>query len=514
MSFYVTIMNQPDNSNHLRSRIIKTEPINWEKFKFIQQDDFKNWTPEAKLRLKNSILQDDFVQPFYVWLEKGTSDIWCLDGRHRTLILQELKREGIVIPEFLPATFIECNDKKEAAGLVLKYSSIYAKISEHGLLDFIQMYDLAYDDFKDSIDLPGFDVFEFEKISDPNWSSGMINNPSLMDRFIIPPFSIFDTRQGYWQERKRQWHRAGIDSQETREEVELIAKSGQAPAIYQLRNHMRDQLKREPDWDEILLEAKKRGLHIYEGASIFDPVLTEICYRWFCPPAGYILDPFAGGSVRGIVAGLLGYCYHGIDLRLDQCQANWEQWEKICNQIDLSSVSWTVGDSKEVLPSMTNEYYDFIFSCPPYHDLEKYSEDPNDLSNMTYPQFVLAYREIIALSLQKLKPNRFACFVVGDIRDERGFYRNFLQDTIVAFQDSGECRLYNEIILVNVAGSLPIRVGRQFSGYRKVGKMHQNVLVFYKGDPKKIKEEFPEINVENDLQLLDNQPNIALTVND
>jgi hypothetical protein len=31
-------------------------------------------------------------------------------------------------------------------------------------------------------------------------------------------------------------------------------------------------------------------------------VLCEIAYRWFSPPGGLILDPFAGGSVRGIVA--------------------------------------------------------------------------------------------------------------------------------------------------------------------------------------------------------------------
>lgn len=35
------------------------------------------------------------------------------------------------------------------------------------------------------------------------------------------------------------------------------------------------------------------------GTSIFDPVICEIAYRWFCPPGGTVLDPFAGGSVRG-----------------------------------------------------------------------------------------------------------------------------------------------------------------------------------------------------------------------
>ena len=32
---------------------------------------------------------------------------------------------------------------------------------------------------------------------------------------------------------------------------------------------------------------------------------------------------------------------------------------------------------------------------------------------------------------------------------------------------------------------MPIRVGKQFSSGRKLGKTHQNVLVFVKGDPRK-----------------------------
>jgi hypothetical protein len=43
---------------------------------------------------------------------------------------------------------------------------------------------------------------------------------------------------------------------------------------------------------------------------------------------------------------------------------------------------------------------------------------------------------------------------------------------------------YNEMVLVTAVGSLPIRVGKQFVASRKIGKTHQNVLVFVKGDPK------------------------------
>jgi hypothetical protein len=52
--------------------------------------------------------------------------------------------------------------------------------------------------------------------------------------------------------------------------------------------------------------------------------------------------------------------------------------------------------------------------------------------------------------------------------------------------------LYNEAVLVTAVGSLPIRIGAQFTSGRKLGKTHQNVLVFYKGDPRKIKAEFPQ----------------------
>lgn len=218
------------------------------------------------------------------------------------------------------------------------------------------------------------------------------------------------------------------------------------------------------------------------------------------------MDPFAGGSVRGIVAGVLGYEYGGIDLRLDQVEAN----QKQAALLRLKNIDWFIGDSNQVLNSkFPTDGFDFVYSCPPYADLEKYSDDPKDLSNMDYADFKDVYFSIIKKSIEKLKDDRFACFVVGDVRDKKGFYYNFVSDTIQAFKDAG-MELYNEIILVNVVGSLAIRVRRQFNGGRKIGKMHQNVLVFYKGDPKKIKENFPELNLGEDLEALNIETDIAL----
>lgn len=222
-------------------------------------------------------------------------------------------------------------------------------------------------------------------------------------------------------------------------------------------------------------------LAVGSGTSIFDPVLCELAYRWFCPPGGLVLDPFAGGSVRGIVASKLGRQYIGIDLRSEQVEANRRQADQICG--DPMPV-WHAGDSRAIGAIARGADADFVFSCPPYADLEVYSDDPRDLSTMAYADFRTAYAEIIAATCALLKPNRFACFVVGDARDRRGFYYGFPWHTVEAFEAAG-LRLYNEAVLVTAVGSLSIRVGKQFAASRKLGKTHQNVFVFCKGDPVK-----------------------------
>lgn len=486
------------NEQVINSRVLKTELINWRELQFIQQDNFKEWVSNGSEKLVESILKYQFVAPFMVWSNNGIN--YCLDGKHRFLDLEKIVGQGANVPELLPATFIDCANMKEAAELVLVYSSNYAKITQQGLLDFVNNFDLDFPDMQSILNISDFDDISFQGLlnkSNGNDSTTEVVPSSLKDSFIFPPFSILDSRSGVWQDRKRKWLSLGFNSQETREDVELIAKSGQSSGVYELRNKMRDMLQREPTWDEIIDYAKKKGMHIYEGASIFDPVLCELSYRWFCPDGGKILDPFAGGSVRGVVAGVLGYDYLGIDLRNQQIEANRKQASILNLQ---SLVSWECGDSNQVLDDVKQEA-DFVYSCPPYADLEKYSDDPKDLSNMDYADFKDVYFSIIKKSVAQLKEDRFACFVVGDVRDKKGFYYNFVSDTIQAFKDAG-MELYNEIILVNVVGSLAIRVRRQFNGGRKIGKMHQNVLVFYKGDPKKIKDNFPELNLGDDLEAI------------
>lgn len=288
-----------------------------------------------------------------------------------------------------------------------------------------------------------------------------LNGAALAKRFTAPPFSVLSARDGEWQERKRAWLSYGIQSELGREETKL---SGQLLGGEDVRAV-------DYDWEG--------GKSSYGGttASVFDPVVAELAYRWFCPAGGQIIDPFAGGSVRGIVAAMLGFRYWGCDLSSKQIFANIEQGNAICPE---QMPTWIYGDSLETMLEAPEA--DFIFSCPPYGDLEVYSDDPRDISNMEYHTFLATYKRIIMRTCCKLKMNRFACFVVGDFRDPKtGFLRDFVSSTINAFTDQN-LRLYNHAILVTPVGSMPSRAGRIFDGGRKLCKGHQDILVFVKGD--------------------------------
>ncbi len=216
------------------------------------------------------------------------------------------------------------------------------------------------------------------------------------------------------------------------------------------------------------------------GTSIFDPVLCEIAYRWFCPPGGMVLDPFAGGSVRGIVASRLGLGYRGIELRGEQVEANRTQ----LHLAGAPAPEWVQGDARNIATLAADIEADLVLSCPPYWNLEVYSDDPADLSAMGRDAFFAAYAEIIAGAVGRLKDDRFAVWVIGDVRDAKGFFVNLPGRTVEAFEFAG-ARFYNDAILATAVGSLPIRAGRQFEASRKLGRTHQNVLVFCKGDPKR-----------------------------
>lgn len=372
-----------------------------------------------------------------------------IEGHGRYEALKELGYEQV---ECIRLDHLN-DDQKKA------YRLVHNKLTMNSDFNF----DLLEEELKTINDIDmgffDFDMSMFDEIEEEIKEEA---NKKLTDEFLIPPTSVFDTRQGYWQERKRAWKDIGISSEVGRDEA--LLGSG------------------------LKLLANKLGSKTLTGTSIFDPVLCEIIYKWFNVHQGNIFDCFAGGSVRGIVAEKLGYKYTGIDLRKEQVEAN------ILNANELNlNPTWICDDSLNADLYVEDNSVDLLFSCPPYADLEVYSDDERDISNMDYEQFKDVYKKIIDIACRKVKDDRFAVFVVGDVRDKKGYYRNFVDYTKECFNNNG-FMTYNEIILLEQLGTIPMRARLVFKK-RKVAKAHQNILIFYKGDINNIPCNYSNIEV-------------------
>jgi hypothetical protein len=391
---------------------------------------------EALDGLKRSIKKFGLVAPV-IW-NKRTGVVVGGHQRLKVLLAEGVEETDVVVVDF--------SEKEEIA---LNITLNNPEIRGHWTDDVVTLLADMSPDMSEDISAESLKSWLSEN------SDVKFHDP-IDDPFTVEPISLLDAKGGPWQARKKLWKELGIQSEVGRDKA--LAFTHRAP---------------EKATDFV---SKKILRGEAKGTSIFDPVLCEMIYKWYCPEGGLILDPFCGGSVRGIVASRLGRKYVGFDIREEQVVANRSQAEEILSG---EKPTWITADSRNIKTAYKGGPVDFFFSCPPYFDLEVYSDKEEDLSTMKWDAFCEAYKGIIADGLSFLKPGCFGCFVIGDVRDKEGFYRGFVPLTIEAFDRVG-VRLYNEMLFLTPVGHLALRCGAQFSGSRKLGKSHQNVLVFRK----------------------------------
>ena len=342
---------------------------------------------------------------------------------------------------------------------------------------------------------------------DNDWGVGDLGNGSgtatqdvsLNDIFVVPPFSVLDTRLGYWQNRKKMWREIIGDLGHSRQgklvkSIELQYKDLFTKS-YEHRKSLgisfREYLDKYVPEDVKQKESQKI---LATGVSLFDPVLAEILCKWFTPDKGAsIFDCFAGDTQKGLVYGMCGYKFKGVELRQEQVDIN----KEVLADRNLP-VEYICDDGQNVGKHFEPDSQDLFISCPPYFDLEKYSDLPNDASNQaSYEEFIAIVDKAFKAAYACLKPNRFAIVVLGDVRSKaNGAYYDFIGDVKRIFREC-DAHLYNELILIEMSSSAALRA-QKYMETRKVAKTHQNILVFFKGDPTQIKTEFPAIEMSAD----------------
>lgn len=391
-------------------------------------------SPEQIVQVAKSIQEFGWTMPILI---DETKEV--IAGHGRLLAAQKLNISKV--PCLVAEGWSEAQKKA--------YCIADNKLTENSKWDksFLKLNLEFLEDANFDLETTGFTLNDIKSILNPydDFTKG-----ALEEKFGVPPFSVLDTRQGYWQKRKASWGDIISDFGESRQHT--LSNSGIMSGIN-------------------------------KGVSILDPVLAELMTLWFTQKGFKCFDIFAGDTVFGYVTATLGNVFTGIELRQEQCDLN----NKRCKDL---AANYICDDALNMDTHIKDNSKDLFFTCPPYADLEVYSDLDNDLSNMEHDEFFSVYQTAMGKVYKKLKDNRFAVVVVSEVRNDKGEYISLVPKTIDIMQQSG-FTYYNEIILVNAVGTLAFRTNNAMQS-RKIGRTHQNILVFYKGDIGEIKNVFTE----------------------
>lgn len=303
--------------------------------------------------------------------------------------------------------------------------------------------------------------------------------------------SVLDARSALWRHRKREWLEIiGVDSS-SREKTLYGSLAMRLPGLYSKSREEREKLG--ISFEEYVKtyapeELSKSATKMSEGASTFDPALAEIIYHWFTPYHGArVFDCFAGDYTKGVVAVAMKHQFTGIEIREPQVEVNLDKVKNMSQP-----PQYYCDDARNILGYIGMATQDLLISCPPYYNLEVYSDLPGDASNQpTYEDFLSILSNAYSKAILCLKRNRFAVIIVGDIRDNKGAYYNFPGDIIDLFQRIG-CSLINDVVIIKNDATANMRA-KIYMKSRKLTRIHERMLVFYKGNPSNVKKHFNSI---------------------
>jgi hypothetical protein len=250
--------------------------------------------------------------------------------------------------------------------------------------------------------------------------------------------------------------------------------------------HVDELIKRRVrDWRRLTGETGHSGARdetfrkdhdsVYTGThSVFPaPLMEMIIMRYGGPVGSHILDAFAGGPPRGLVSCIMGHRYTGFEIRQEQITEN----INVLDRLKLTGANYLCSDGRYL---DVDTVFDAAITCPPYHDLEVYSDLPNDISAFgTYAEFNASMWLSAHAHFERLKPGAFACIVVGNFRDKRtGELIDFPGDTIVNFREAGFL-FWQDIVLSKNFASAAVRAANAWRGQKLVPR-NERLLVFRK----------------------------------
>lgn len=168
----------------------------------------------------------------------------------------------------------------------------------------------------------------------------------------------------------------------------------------------------------IIEKRDNSGAHSGDYHGNFVPQIPFQLFSRYTKKGDWILDPFMGSGTSLIEAQRMGRNTIGIELQESvakeaksriRSEANTE-----CKALVFAGDS-TALNMSALLEKVGIKNYQFVIFHPPYWDIIKFSDNPNDLSNATsLDSFLEGFSKAIDNTTQFLEKNRYCAVVIGD----------------------------------------------------------------------------------------------------
>ena len=264
----------------------------------------------------------------------------------------------------------------------------------------------------------------------------------------------------------------------------------------------------------------REGVHSGKYHGNFVPQIPYQAIRRFTKPGDVVLDTFLGSGTTLIECRRLGR--HGIGIELvDSIAQDAEElidvednphdtWQKVIRG-DSTDIE-TIAQVREALECKGRDKVQLIIMHPPYHDIIRFSDNPNDLSNkQTVTEFIDAFKKIVYRTYDLLEQKHFLVVVIGDKYSDKEWIPLGFQ-TMEAVRSIGYS--LKSVVVKNMEGNRAKRNlqnlwrQRAFKGDYYIFK-HEYVLFFQKTEKivehlEKVTEFVTQIDVREELGLIQN----------
>lgn len=216
------------------------------------------------------------------------------------------------------------------------------------------------------------------------------------------------------------------------------------------------------------------------GLSRFPQSILWWTLQFYCPEGGTVVDPFAGHISRLEGTYRSGRNYIGFDICHRFMELNRQRiaelYEENARQLvpATNTVTLHETDSRRMLEYMQPNIADFCITSPPFHNIEKYGPEPEQLGNLDYNGFLRDLGIIVANCYEALKPGAYCAWEVNDFRKGNVFY-TYHSDAIGLFRQAG-FKLHDVIIIDYGSGFLQA-FASQIEQHKIVSKEHAYLIV-------------------------------------